>query len=355
MRLGDVLGYGSVEEECCQWCGKKIYRDPTTREIVVNMTTYHSQLKPIVVPRHRRANLESPLTPAESKTLRGVLGSLQWLVAQVRFDLAFMVSTLQSEAHTISTLLRANKALIDAKKDSDFSLRFGYIPLNKAGILSVTDAALGNVDEHGRVSGDSSKRVHSQSCYCIMLADEQLLSGKRGRFSVLDFRSHRIPRVCRSSYASETLGAEEGLDAAELSRGFVAEALGLPIHHRHGYLLAPKVPLTGVTDAKDCYDRVTSDVGFGDQKSLMFSIASIRQQLRRPQTSYRWTATSNMFVDCGTKAMDLTSARRFLEVSGALSIRPSSHGRPQRRRRMLRASRKKRTCLEGPAVLKILI
>ena len=265
------------------------------------------------MPRHRRANLDAPLTAAESKTLRGLLGSLQWLVAQVRLDLAFMVSTLQSEARTVSTLLRANKAVLEAKKNGDFSLRFGFIPLHKGGILSVTDAAFGNVDEHGRLSGEPAKKVHSQSCYCISLADEQLLAGKKGRFSVLDFRSHRIPRVCRSSYASETLGAEEGLDAAELCRGFVAEALGLPIHHRHGYLMATQVPLTGVTDAKDCYDRVTSDVGFGNQKSLMFSIANIRQQLRRPQTSYRWTATSNMYIDCGTKAMDGKMLRETLQ------------------------------------------
>eukprot|EP00435_Cladocopium_sp_Y103_P054053 s1186_g17.t1 len=312
MKLGDKLGYGSVESESFTWCGKQIRRDPQTKEIVVSMKVYHEQLKPQVVPRSRRQNLDDKLNPAEVKRLRGVLGSLQWLVAQIRFDLAFAVSSLQSESHTIGTLLRANKVLVDAKRDGDFELRFRRIPLDEAGIVVVTDAALGNVDEQGGTSGETCQKVHSQSCYCVMLADPGLLKGQKGTFSVLDFRSHRIPRVCRSSYAAETLGAEEGLDAAELCRAFVAEARGLPIYLKDGALHATRVPLVGVTDAKDTFDSVTRDTGFGNQKSLMFSISSIRQQLRRPQTSYRWTATANMFVDAGTKWMDAAHLRSTL-------------------------------------------
>eukprot|EP00913_Durusdinium_trenchii_P034313 g32105.t1 len=256
---------------------------------------------------------QAPLTPSEVKTLRGLLGSLQWLVAQVRFDIGFQVSTLQSAPHTVSALLQANKAVIDAKKNGDFFLKFGHIPLKEGGVVVVSVAALGNVDNNGCISGEPSKKVFSQSCYIVLLGDQALLSGKQGRFSVLDYRSHRIPRVARSSYAAETLGAEEGLDAGELARGFLAEALGYPAHHKNGYLLVTNVPLTGVTDAKDCYDRVTSDVGFGNQKSLMFSIANIRQRLRRPQTQYRWTSTQNMFIDCGTKMTDSAHFRQTVQ------------------------------------------
>ena len=37
-----------------------------------------------------------------------------------------------------------------------------------------------------------------------------------------------------------------------------------------------KVHLVGVTDAKDCHDRLTSDTGFGtqSQKSLSFTLAT---------------------------------------------------------------------------------
>ena len=51
--------------------------------------------------------------------------------------------------------------------------------------------------------------------------------------------------------------------------------------------------MVGVTDAKDVYDRLTMDTGFGVQESLAFTEAALRQQLRRPRTSCRWTATAN--------------------------------------------------------------
>ena len=146
----------------------------------------------------------------------------------------------------------------------------------EAGIVVVTNAALGNVDEQGGISRKTYQKVHSQSYYYVMLTDPILLKGQKGTFSVLDFRSHRIPRVYRSSYAAETLGAEEGLNSAELYRAFVAEARGLPIYLKNGALHATHVPLFRVTDAKDTFDCVTRNTDFGNQKSLMFTISSIR-------------------------------------------------------------------------------
>ena len=304
LKLGEILGFGSLQEEDFVWCGKRIHREKDTKEMVVSMKTYHAQLKPTVVPRSRRQELESVLTPGELKQLRRILGSLQWLTAQIRFDLAFAVSSMQSEKPSVSTLLKANKTLVEAKRDEDFELRFRNVNYMTSGIMMVSDAALGNVDEQGRNTGTPEEKVHSQSCYIVMLADGELMNGRKGRFNTLDFRSHRLARVCRSSYAAETMGAEEGFDAAELLRGFIAEARGIPVHGKDAYIQVTRVPLLGVTDAKDTYDRFTSDTGFGTQKSLMFTIANMRQSLRRPNTGFRWTATSNMFVDAGTKLMD---------------------------------------------------
>ena len=246
-----------------------------------------------MISRDRRKNLGSPLTPFEVKKLKGILGSLQWLVAQLRFDIAFAVSSLQSETPTIGTMLRANKVVLDCKKDTNCELRFRQVDYRTGGIVSVTDAALGNVTSDGRIDADPGMRVHSQAAYAILLGDPTLVSGKAGRFNLLDYRSHRIARVCRSSYASETLAAEEGLDVAELCRGMLAEALGVKVSLKTAWLEVCKVPLVGVTDAKDTFDRVTQDVGFGAQKSLAFTVASIRQQLKRPNTMMRWTATAN--------------------------------------------------------------
>ena len=57
-------------------------------------------------------------------------------------------------------------------------------------------------------------------CYFACLADGDLTEGRQGNFNILDARSHRIPRVCRSTYAAETLAAEEALDVGQLCRCF---------------------------------------------------------------------------------------------------------------------------------------
>ena len=74
------------------------------------------------------------------------------------------------------------------------------------------------------------------------------------------------------------------------------------------------VPLLGVVDAKDCYDKFSSDTSsWGSQKSLAYTVANIEQIFRRPNTSIRWTATQNMFVDAGTKDMDSSHLRQILQ------------------------------------------
>ena len=80
----------------------------------------------------------------------------------------------------------------------------------------VTDAALGNVKENGSSQGSPAEKFFSQACYFVLLADDELMAGREGKFNILDARSHRLARVCRSSYAAETLGTEEDFDIGQL-------------------------------------------------------------------------------------------------------------------------------------------
>ena len=125
------------------------------------MVPYHQSLKPVVVGRERRKDPSALLTPGEIKKLKGILGSLQWLVAQLRFDISFQVSSLQSETPTVGTLLRANKCLV---KDYDYEMTFRGVDFAHGGILWASWAP--------------------------------------STLWTSDFRSHRIPRVCRSSLRS---------------------------------------------------------------------------------------------------------------------------------------------------------
>jgi len=121
--IGNELGFGSKEFDDFVWCGKRIRRaeDQTIR---LSMVEYHRNLKPIYLPRNRKADPSSELTPSEAKQLRALLGSFQWLVAQLRFDMAFVTSTLQGERPTISTILRSNMALKEFQENPEFELIF---------------------------------------------------------------------------------------------------------------------------------------------------------------------------------------------------------------------------------------
>ncbi|CAE7234040.1 pol [Symbiodinium sp. CCMP2456] len=285
------------------------------------LAAYHENLREVFVSKPRKSDVASPLTAVEHRQLRALLGSFQWLVAQLRFDLAFSVSSLQGESPpTVGTLLRANLLVREFQRNCNFELVFRGVNPYKGGLMVVTDAALGNVDVGGSAQEAPLSKVFSQACYFVVLADEALMNGQTGNFNILDMRSHRIPRVCRSSYAAETLGAEEAFDVGQLCRGFVASVRGLSLHKTQLDASINSVPLCVVVDAKDVYDKSNSDSNsFGSQKSLAFTIAWMRSVLRRPNTGLRWTSTENMWADGGTKEMDLTHMREIM-ASGRWSV-----------------------------------
>ena len=151
----------------------------------------------------------------------------------------------------------------------------------------------------------------------VAVADSNLLKGKVGRFSIIDLRSHRLKRICRSSYASEAHGCEDGVDAADVVRGQLAEILGyVGVSSKQRRMGIEQVPFVAVVDARDAHDRVRSDVSptAGAQKSLGFPFASLRQVFRGACSNLRWTHTENTLVDCMAKIMDADHLRRILRV-----------------------------------------
>ena len=90
--LGKELGFGSLEKGSFVYCGKWISQH-SDYSISIDMKEYHENLKPAVVPMDRRRTPDAPLTPDEQKKLRALLGSLQWLVSQLRANLGFQLPT----------------------------------------------------------------------------------------------------------------------------------------------------------------------------------------------------------------------------------------------------------------------
>lgn len=312
LELGRELGFGSLETGSFTYCGKKIEQFADF-SIKISMTEYHENVKAIPIPNDRKKQLDDQLTPTEHRQLRGLLGSLQWLVSQLRFDQGFALSTLQSEKPVVATMMKANGLLKKFKAEPNFAIHFKPLDLTKCGLVVVSDAALGNVCQDGSTGEDALARVRSQAAHAILIADEDMIAGKEGNFCLLDSRSHRLARVCRSTFAAELMSAEEALDSGEFCRGALAETMGYSIDRRNAEASNDNIPMALVVDAKDVFDKSTSDTpSYGSQKSLAFTISWIRAQLRRPNLRIHWTATQNMIIDCGTKEMDGEHLRQVL-------------------------------------------
>lgn len=317
--LGKELGFGAISEGDFTYCGKRIRQHEDGR-ITISMVEYHGNLKQIHIPMHRRKMPDAELSDGERRQLRAALGSLQWLVAQLRFDLGYQLSVLQGETPRVGTLMKTNLLIKKFKQKPDFALTFFPMDIKAAGVVVVTDASLGNVTKQGSGEGAVMEKVYSQSAYFVLLGEESLLSGQEGRFSVLDARSHRLQRVCRSTYGAELMGCEEGMDMGTYIRGWVAMFRGLPMEHRFVDAAITVVPMAMVVDAKDVFDKGNADTPtYGAQKSLAFTVSWMRGVLSRPNTTLKWTSTDNMFVDVGTKEMDYDHLHRIL-AAGKWSI-----------------------------------
>ena len=143
-------------------------------------------------------------------------GALGWLTTQGRPDLAFLVSRCQGLVAnaTVESLIEANRVAKQAKARSSVLLRYKSFPLEGAGLVCVSDASFGNMPG-GR----------SQSGSLILLADRDLIQGRVGRFSLLDWRSGRQKRARRSAFGAEALALSDTADRGDFARGLLREAL----------------------------------------------------------------------------------------------------------------------------------
>ena len=214
-------------------------------------------------------------------------------------------------------LVKVNDLIEEAKEHSNFSLKFVPLDLDSCGLLGVTDASLGGVDKFGTPTADESKtvKVYSQAGTTVMLAEQPLLKGGRGRFNVLECMSRTIPRVCRSSMASETRGLAMLTDSVSFFEDALRHVLGGSVLPRAPTVLQRQSgiswPKTVVTDARDVYDRLSKETGgLPEQKALTMEIAGIREWMVATSAELRWTADENMINDGLTK--DKMPSRRHL-------------------------------------------
>ena len=108
-------------------------------------------------------------------------------------------------------------------------------------------------------------KIYSQAGVGIFIGEKPLVSlGARGKFNVLECDSRTITRVCRSSIAAETRGLGLQVDSMQFYADLLCEILAESapssknLHLKRNAIAWPKM---SVTDARDVYDKLSTEKG----------------------------------------------------------------------------------------------
>ncbi|CAE7230751.1 RE1, partial [Symbiodinium sp. CCMP2456] len=288
----------SRTEPVLEYGGKQIRK--VNGKVELSQEKFIKALAVEPIPRWRTVTPNAELLPKELTELRSGGGCLHWLTGQTRPDLAAATSLAMSGKPTVSHLQEVNRLLKDAKASEDWKLTFAPVPLQTARIVAYTDASWANHED-----------LRSQAGYLVFVTGQNVFTVEGDSASLVEWRSHRIQRRCRSTLAAETMSMDAGFDAAIFVRELLAEAL-LETYRptQSGRLPEWFLPPHVVTDCRSLYDLVTKDgpLGATQEKRLTLDIGAIREsaeELDRDcenlKETFRWADSASQLADHLTK------------------------------------------------------
>ena len=264
-------------------------------------------------------DLADPITRKDNQS---TIGALSWLAAQTRPDLQSGVSMSQrKQKHpTFSDVKETNGVVRLAQKGKDYALQFPWLDygLDEMVLLVFHDAAWANAvptEENPEVLPEElhpGTGIYSQLGHVLILTRRGVLEGRECGGIICLWRSHACPRVCRSTFAAETMSALEGIEQAMAFRAMLAGAL-----YKNGVSEATSrsvLPVVAVTDCKSVFDAVHRLGGpkAPSEKRLMVDLAGLRQLIHAEERSWghklaggkalRWVPTSFQLADILTKS-----------------------------------------------------
>ena len=230
----------------------------------------------------RRAKEDEKLTPSEWQEFRSISGSLQWLSSQTRPELGPVVS--------LSNLPRPQKALRDRRVEyvratRKVGITYQDVPFDRSSTLvTFSDSSWAN----------NSSSLKSQFGLLVLLTRPQVTEVPMVG-ALLDWRSGRSSRVCRSTLAAEACASDEGADRAAMANYMISELL----YGEPAFRVGLRVHSLLVTDAKSLYDCVVAEnPNLSDKRSLV-NIRSVQETVSPRQM--HWVPTELMRADALTK------------------------------------------------------
>ena len=242
--------------------------------------------------------------------------ALSGLASQTRPDLQAGVSMAQrrQKSPTYEDIKATNQVVRMAQQAKDEKMAYSKLgDLSDLILLVYHDAAWANIPEYEENLDDADQK-YSQLGHITLIAHKNILEGETGEGLVACWKSHACARVCRSTFAAETMAALEGWRSAIAFRDVLLGCFGGP---------RDKMPIISLTDCKSLYDSVHRIGGprAPSDRRLMVDLAAIRQIIQEEESTWqlehktifrkalRWLPTSAQLSDNLTKVIPKTKER----------------------------------------------
>ncbi|CAE7697802.1 RE1 [Symbiodinium microadriaticum] len=206
------------------------------------------------IPVQQTQNDFDPATEEQRIDNQSLVGALSWLGSQTqtRPDLVCGVSMAQQlqKSPTAGDVRFTNMLAKRAEAHRDKGIWLKPVDLNNYEIFVYHDSAWANAsldpeddftlseadhnlgvmtgtpyDFKERKAKKANSKVASQYGLLILIADRNCFAKGGGESSLLEWRSAAGKRVCRSTFAAETMACCEGLEAGQFVRSFLATTL----------------------------------------------------------------------------------------------------------------------------------
>ena len=289
-KLQDKYSFGSYDEGAFTFTGIH-FKQWDDGSIEYDQHEYLERIQPAHVPKQRRAEPDSLLTPDEVHELRRLNGSIQYAAVLSRPDLAAKVGMLQSAVQPIDSCTKPNRT------QSHSSTPEAHVTF-----CTFSDASFA-----------TSKDSNSYQGTLVVATDWRMLSNERAVIAPLAWSSRKIARVVRSTLSAEVVALCNSVDRMSWIRLFwewmkdPSVDISQPDQVLKG---SPQAAL--VTDCKSAFDTAT--------KTAIPSCSELRTQLEclllrerlQENCQMRWVHSKAMLADCLTKMMDGSELRKCL-------------------------------------------
>lgn len=276
---------GTWREDEIVDCGRRIKYNREMGDITLDQEHYITELEFPSLRKHD-SGLKLASDPGLVTDYRSGIGSLQWVAGMTRPDMAADVSLLQDsfEKMTVKDLAEVNRCVRYLRATVTANIKVCRLDLANLVIASFSDASWAN-----------APGMRSQARLLVMAAD--ILAGDRQHPGyILELKSHRLRRVCRSKLSAEAAHADMARGHSELVAMTLSEMLFVDLTATPSP--EPRVKLTPITDCKSLFDSARKPTGTCEDKRTQIDIVRIRQNCA---SGMIWAPTTLQRADALTK------------------------------------------------------